>query len=373
MYATYKCSRLRRLLNLMVCGMVAVFLVSACAGPPRARRGAGPYYQGRTIEIVIPFKEGGGTDLWARFLALFLEKHIEGHPKVVIRNMPGGEGITGTNWFAAGARKDGTTLLGSSATTMFHSLLGRPEVRYDFTRMHLVTVSATGGVIYASPRAVGSVEALRQPARPLVYGGISATGIDLVVLLAYEVLGLDVKSVLGFEGKGPVRLAFERGETTIDFQTTAAYQSGVAPLVSEGKAVPLMSLGMPAQDLTVTRDPVVPDLATVPEAYARLYGRPPSGPAWDAYLAFLTAGFSYQKALWAPEGTPPEALEALRRGVERMVADPDFAAKGGEVLGGYPTFAGQEVEPALQKALQVPPAARQYVRDLLAQKYNVKE
>ena len=46
-------------------------------------------------------------------------------------------------------------------------------------------------------------------------------------LLAFELLGLDVKTVLGFQGRGPIRLAFERGETNFDFQFTSVYLTQV--------------------------------------------------------------------------------------------------------------------------------------------------
>lgn len=77
----------------------------------------------------------------------------------------------------------------------------------------------------------------------LYYAGISPTGLDLVTLLSFEVLEMDVKAVLGYEGRGPSRVAFEQGESNIDYQTTSAYKSNVENLVEEGNAVPLYSLG----------------------------------------------------------------------------------------------------------------------------------
>src|SRR3546814_3457327 len=35
----------------------------------------------------------------------------------------------------------------------------------------------------------------------LVFGGISATGLDLLGLLTFEILGIETKAVLGYEGK----------------------------------------------------------------------------------------------------------------------------------------------------------------------------
>ena len=39
---------------------------------------------------------------------------------------------------------------------------------------------------------------------------------------------------LGFKGRGDARIAFERGETNLDYQTTPAYNATVVPLIKEG-------------------------------------------------------------------------------------------------------------------------------------------
>lgn len=332
-----------------------------------------PYYQGKTIEIIVPFAEGGGTDTFVRFLAPYLEKHIAGNPKVVVKNMPGGESITGANWFHENAKKDGTTLLATSASTVFPYLLGRSEVKYDFSKYEPVMVSAVGGVLYVSPdTGIRTPADLKNPAKELVYGGISATGLDLVPLLAFELLGLEPKVVMGFEGRGPARVAFERGEINVDYQTSPAYISNVKPLVDEGKAVPLFTFGMMNRPGELDRDPILPDVPTVQEVYQELYGQGPGGDLWNAYVAFAGAGFAYQKAIWAPEGTPKEALDALSAGIQAMAQDPDFQAKSEEALGGYPIYTGAEVGETVRRALTVSDTVREHVRQLLQTKYDVK-
>ena len=93
-----------------------------------------------------------------------------------------------------------------------------------------------------------------------------------------------MKSVLGFQGRGPIRLAFERGETNLDFQFTSVYLTQVKPLVESKKAVPLMTGGASdAQGRFTARDPVVGDLPSVYEVYKAIIGKEPAGPVWGAY------------------------------------------------------------------------------------------
>src|SRR5512145_1680548 len=67
-------------------------------------------FSGKTVNIIVPYTEGGGTDLYARLFVPYLRKHLPGQPTVVIRNMPGGGSIMGSNYFHANAKPDGLTI-----------------------------------------------------------------------------------------------------------------------------------------------------------------------------------------------------------------------------------------------------------------------
>lgn len=322
------------------------------------------------VELVIPFAEGGGTDTWARFLAPYLEKHVEGSPTFSPKNVLGGESITGSNQFVTSGGTDGAQVLVTSGTTYFQALLGRPEVEFDFAKMKPLMLNGTGGVIYASKASgIKTVEDLQDPPKPLVYGGISATGLDLSLLQAFDVLGVDIDATFGFEGRGPARLALERGEINVDYQTTSAYLTQVQPMVDAGTAVPLMSFGV-LEDGEVVRDPNVPDLPTVEEVHEQLNGSPPEGEAYDAYRAFLVPGFVYQKGLWANEGTPESVVQAYRDAVAAISDDPEFKKSSAEVLGGYPLYSGEKAQDDLIEAFEIEPEVRQYTLDLLKTKYE---
>jgi len=348
--------------------LLAVLVAAVPAGAQQ------PYYAGKTVEILVPFAPGGGTDIDARFFAQFFEKHVPGNPRVLVRNMPGGGSILGANFFAENARADGTQLLATAGSTMIPYILGLPQVRYDPVKWELIKVNGVGGIVYVSPRTgVRKPEDLVRPAERLVYGGISATGLDLVTLLLFEVLGLDVRVVMGFEGRGPARLAFERGETNIDYQTTPAYLSQVVPLVREGKAVPILSMGFVNEKGVMVRDPSAPDLPSAYEAYQALFNRKPDGlPRWKAYQSMVGAAFTFQKALWAPAGTPPEALQALRTAVDRMRVDPQFQQQAKQILEGYEVLRGDVAKTAVLRAMRITLDVKKFITDLLRSKYQVR-
>ena len=334
--------------------------------------GAAPYYEGKTIEIIIPFPVAGGSDIWIRTIGPYLEKQIPGNPKFNYRNMGGGRGIPGMMEFATKAKADGHMLLVSSATNYFPVLLGDKAAKYDFRQWNPLLVNPVGGVIYTSPAAgVKRVEDLAR-AKNLFYGGISAIGLDLIPLISFELLGMDARGVLGFKGRGEARIAFERGETNIDYQTTPAYNATVVPLIQEGKAIPLMSFGQLDEHGNIVRDPAVPDLPTVPEVYEKLRGKKPSGKFWDTYKIFMPSAFAVQKILWVKADAPAEALNVFYGAADRLEKDKEFLLKTDKILGGYPLLRGDRLEKTIQQAFQVDADTQHFVKEWVSRKYRVK-
>jgi hypothetical protein len=205
----------------------------------------------------------------------------------------------------------------------------------------------------------------------LVYGAQRPTSLDLVPLLAFKILGLDVQAVMGMKGRGDGRLAFERGEATIDYQTSSAYLANVVPMIEAGNAQPLFSWGSLDEDGNLVRDPTFPDLPHFAEAYEMAKGEKPSGPAWEAWKAFFVAGFPAQKMLFLPEGTPDEIVQDYQNAVRQMKQDPEYQATKDDVLGTYEQVTGKSADALFQVATGVSPESKQWVLDWLSEEYNV--
>ncbi len=357
---------------LVAAGLAASLVLAACSAPQQGGGEETPEEASlpTNITMSVPFSAGGGTDTWARVIAPHLQRHLEGEPNVVVENNPGGGSITGANQFVREGATDGSTILVSSGSTYLPQLLNQAEVEYDFSQMIPLVLNGTGGVVYTSPSTgIESPADLADFEGDLHYGGISATGLDLVTLLAMDVLGVEMDATFGFEGRGPARLAFERGEINLDYQTTSAYNTQVQPSVDEGEAVPLFSFGT-MQDGEIVRDPAFPDLPTVEEVYEEINGEAPSGEAYDAYRAGLVAGYVYQKGIWAAKDTPESIVEAYRTAASEVATDEEFLAQAEEILGGYPLIPGEEAQDALLEAFQIDDSVRQYMLDLLANQYD---
>lgn len=80
-------------------------------------------YPNRSVELVVPFAAGGGSDLLARLLAEALEEPLG--ETVVVVNKPGGGGNVGTAE-VANSKPDGYTLVMPNATQFTVSTLALP-------------------------------------------------------------------------------------------------------------------------------------------------------------------------------------------------------------------------------------------------------
>ena len=349
-------------------------LVAAAVLSPLAAHADAVDFSDETIEFIMPFGVGGGSDTWARFNAPFLSRYLPGQPTVVVKNVPGGGSITGANQFAKRAKADGMSVLGTSASTQFPYLLDDKRVKYEYKDWLVVLAAPTGGVAYLNSEL--GVESLADLGKlkdqRLIYGSQGATSLDLVPLLAFRLLGLDVQHVFGMKSRGEGRLAFERGEANIDFQTTSAYLKSSLPMVEEGKAVPLFSIGAADDSGKIVRDPNFPDLPHIGEAVEMVTGKPPEGIEWEAFKAFLIAGFPAQKLLMLPKGTSEDIVEAYREAVRNMKGDPEYQAAKVDALGGYEQVTDEAADALFAEGTTIDPEARDWVRALLEKDYNAR-
>ncbi len=326
------------------------------------------------IKWTIPFGVGGGTDVWARFFSPWLSDHIPGEPTIMIDNVPGGGSINGANLFATRAKTDGSDWLGTSASTQYPAMLDDQRVRYDYGDWTPILATPTGGVVYGQPSlgetADEIIDALLE--QPVKLAAQNPTGVELPVLIALDMLGADVQAVFGMRSRGEGRLAFERGEADIDFQTTSAYLSNVMPLVESGKAVPLFSLGVLNDEGKIVRDPAFPELPTFNEVYRQIHDKAPSGNAYEAFRKFFASGYALQKLIMVPKDTPQPLLETYREAAREFVGTEAFKQEATAQLGPYTPVIGDTVQRHLDDAMSIDDATREWLADWLKSEHGAE-
>lgn len=310
-------------------------------------------FDGEDLTLIVPFERDGGTDEWARFYAPLIEKLYPGNPDVDVENEAGPNGaLDAANEFANDNHTDGLTMLAVSASNHLPFIMRDQRVEYNYGDWEVLLVSPAGGVVYASPDLAASyleVDSLK--GKSLRYIAQSPVGLDIIPLLALELLGVRPKAVYGARTRADGIEAFEDDEVLIDFQTTPAYLEHVAPLVSDGDAIPLFSLGVLGRNGQLQRDPSFPDIPHFGETYRRVHGRNPTGEKFEIWKTLLAAGFSAQKMLFVQKGVDASILEAHREGLRAIMASSDFNPSG--VIGRYPQHVDAQARRLKDLALNV--------------------
>ncbi|MBP1849264.1 Bug family tripartite tricarboxylate transporter substrate binding protein [Rhizobium halophytocola] len=344
----------------------------AVAGPAASAQAMADF-TGKTITWTVPFPPGGGSGVIAQFLSPLLTKYLPGHPDVDIDYEPGSGSIKGTNQFAARAKPNGLNLLITTASTQFAYLLGDPRVRYDYKDWRILMAMPTNGVVYAAPDlGVTSANLADLAKHRLTFGNLGATSLDLVPLLGFRLLGLNVQHVFGYKGRADTRLAFSHGDVDIDYQTTAAYLNATPPLVDAPDAVPLFTWGVVDDKGNLARDPTFPDLPDFDEVYRTIKGHAPEGAEYEAYFAIFAAGFPAQKMVFVPKDTPDDVVKAYEDAFSAIRQDPDYQSQVESILGNYKLAVGPAAETLFAKGTTISKEGRAMVTSMLAREFGVK-
>ena len=346
----------------------AVAALALAASPATAQT---PFYQGKTLRLLVGFTPGGGTDLYGRIIADGLARTLEGKPTVIVQNMPGASSVTAMNYFAQKAPRDGTMVLVASGQAIMRMVLGLDGARAKISDMSAMVATPMGRVTYASPvLGIKSLKDLLHPREPLMAGVPEViSSIDMV--LGLTLVKAKFRAIFGYPGKAETRLALLRNEVNVDSQATPLFETSVRPAIKEGKALPLFAQGFMEGDKLV-RDPAAPDVPTAGEAYREIYGTEPSGPSWEGYKAAVRAAGNGGKIMLTHSDVDPAARAALQRAVDAMIKDPEYLKKAEFVLEGYGFTTGKELESTIAAIGQTRPEDIAWLQDLLSREFKMK-
>ena len=335
-------------------------------------------YSGERITILVPFNEGGGTDSYVRFLSPFYQKHLPGNPKVQVLNKSGAGGIVGGNYFDQKAKKDGTWVLALSTSTLSNYALKDPRVKFNLTNYTPILLSPRGTMQYVRKDLGLSGDIATQlktmasmPSEKLVFGGKTPTSMGLGLRVGLSLLGVEVKSVWGMKGNGPMALAFERGEFNVNFDNTLSFKNNRKKMIEDGLAVPLYTFGVVDDDGKFMRDPEWPEVPNWSEAYETLHGKPPSGAEFQAFEALFHMSVTMSKSLNLPPGTSAEVIATWVKATKAIIADPEFQAKRKKIFGSYPQTIGTAAAPVRDKVTNISPEAREWLAKYVKSRYDL--
>jgi tripartite-type tricarboxylate transporter receptor subunit TctC len=281
--------------------LVAALLVGAVT-PSLAQDKAWP---GHAVSVIVPFSAGGTTDMFGRIFGTDMQTKY-GQP-FVVENKAGAGGTVGTT-AAAGAAKDGYTLLVGTASThgiapyMYKSL--RYDVEKDFQPVSLFA-KVPNMLTVSNKLPVKTVKELIDHAKAnpgkLSFGssGIGSSP-HLAAELFQAMAGVQLNHV-PYKASNEVTAALLGGEIDITFDN-------VTFALPQAKAGTARGLGVTGPN----RLPAAPEIPTVAETL----------PGFDAQS---------WHGLFAPSGTPKPIVDQIAADIKRIFEQPAVQAKLKEI------------------------------------------
>jgi len=360
--------------------LVAIATIAALTGTVTRQADAASNLKGKKVSVIVPFAEGGGSDIYARMMAPYFEKYLPGNPKLLVLNKPGGGGTTGAVYFEQKGKKDGTWVLTLSTSTAANYALGDPRAKFKLEDFIPIILSPRGVTQYGRNNLglqdvkdlKAKIEKLRSyEPNKLAFGGKTPTSGDLALRIALSLLGVEVNSVWGLGGNGPMALGFERGEFTLSYDNTLAYLKGRKHMIESGMAVPIYTFGNYDENGKLTRDPALPHVPHFVEVYKAVYGKEPSGDGFEAWKSMMGVSVAMSKALLLPANTPKDIVETWREAARKMLKDPEYLAKAQEEAGPYPQIVGDAAAPIIKESVAISPAAKKWIAKYVKVRYDV--
>ncbi len=279
-----------------------------------------PFYQGKTITIIVGTKAGDAYDLYPRLVAEFLPKYIPGNPNFIIQNMPGAASLIAANHTYNVVKPDGLTIAAIYPALYFEQISKKPQVKFDWTKFGWLgsPVKSNHLLYMRSDSPYKSMDDIKNAKTPPKCGasGVTSTGNYLPKLME-EILGTKFEIVLGYQAGQDVDLAVERGEIQCRAFTITAYQAR-EPFISwrkRGFVNELMQTG-------AKRDPRLKNAPTIYE----LMDRYKTDAAGRSLGKLILAAGEFGRPLVTPPGFPAAQFKILRDAFDKAVSDPALLA-----------------------------------------------
>ena len=276
---------------------------------------ADDFYKGKTITIVAGTKAGDVYDLYARWFAQYMPRYIPGNPNIIVQNMAGAGSMIAANYVYNVSSPDGLTLGAIFPALYFDQIVGRSEVKYDWSKFIWIGSPVTSNhLLYMrADTRYKTIHDIVKTQTPPKCGatGTSSTAYYIPKLLD-QTIGTNFDIVLGYQSGQDIDLAVERGELVCRSFTITAFFAR-EPFTTWRKknfVNVLMQTGR-------KRDARLKDIPTIYELMDK-YNTPPEG---RSLATLVLAAGDFGRPYVLPPKTPPERVEIIRAAFQKVLSD----------------------------------------------------
>jgi len=304
-----------------------------------------PFYEGKTIRIVVGLPAGDAYDLYARMLAAHMGKYIPGNPNIIVQNMAGASSMITANHVYNIGKPDGLTFGSILPSLYFDQLLRRKEVQFDWAKfVWLGSFERSNNLLYMrADTPFKTIHDVTKTADPPKCGstGTGSPSYYLIRLLN-DAIGTKFDVVTGYQGGQEIDLAVEKGEVQCRAFTITTFfarepfhtwrkKGFVRVLTQTGKK----------------RDAKLPEVPTVNELMEE-YKTPE---ATRRLATLMLASGDFGRPILATPGIPPDRVKLLREAFSKALKDPELLDEAKKKRLEIDPLTGEEIEALAKEVL----------------------
>lgn len=331
-------------MNKLLWPVVCLLLWSATA------HAQAPFYQGKTIKVIVGTPPGNLYDLWARLIVVYMGKYIPGNPDIIVQNMPGAGHVVAVNHLYTMAKPDGLTIIGSVIPSLYlNQLIGRPEIQFDWAKFNWIGSPARGAsqMYMRSDSPYKTIEDVRTAKEPPKCGATGVTGPDSYLpKLVQETMGAKFAIVTGYPGGTDIDLGVERGEIQCRAFTIEAF-FGREPYHTWRKKGFVHHMFQTSKK----RDARLPQTPTLFELMDQ-YKTNQSG---RGLATVLLGADGMGRPMFGPPNMPADRVKILRDAYDKTMADEQFRAEVKKRNYEFDPVGGQELQSLSKELTSQPP------------------
>lgn len=318
-----------------------------------------PFYQGKTITIIVGTKAGDVYDLYPRLMAEFMGKYIPGNPNIIIQNVAGAAGLIATNQVYNTAKPDGLTLGAIYPALYFEQLAKRPEVKFDWSKIIWVgsTVSSNSLMYMRADTPYKTLDDIRGAATPPKCGatGVTSSAYYMPKLME-DAFGTKFDIVAGYVAGQDIDLAVERGEVMCRAFTVNAFFAR-EPFITWRKKNFVRVMYQTGSK----RDPRLKDVALFSEWMDKFK----TTEANRRLAKVVLASDEFGRPIVLPPGVPADRVKIIRDAFRQAINDPALIAEAEKRRLDLDPEYGEDLDKLAKEVMTTPPDIVERVKKLI--------
>ena len=197
---------------------------------------AKPFYEGKTIKLIVATKPGGGYDWYGRIAAQFMQKYLPGST-IIVKNVPGAGHVIGANFIYA-AKPDGLTFGTFNRALGLTQVAGLKGVKFDLAKMSWLgsaSIEPMTFVVGTNSGIKNLDDVMKAKKIRIASPGVGTEGYVTPLLFA-KMMGLDNFTFSSGFGGGEAEMAMIRGEVDAQFASLGS----ISGFIEQGNGIPIM-------------------------------------------------------------------------------------------------------------------------------------